>query len=72
MSLLRLGTLTGLLRWQEDERDMLIALHRLVQDQATEAALAEEQGDPEICLRRARAARSFLNTHPHQFSEIPA
>jgi protein arginine kinase len=72
VSLLRLGTLTGLLRWQEDERDMLIALHRLVQDQATEAALAEEQGDPEICLRRARAARSFLNTHPHQFSEIPA
>ena len=72
VSLLRLGTLTGLLRWQEDERDMLIALHRLVQDQATEAALAEEQGAPEICLRRARAARSFLNTHPHQFSEIPA
>ena len=57
---------------QEEEEDMLIALHRLAQDQATEAALAEELGDPQICLRRARAARDFLNNHPHQFSDIPA
>lgn len=70
ISLLRLGTLVRLITWEEDEREMLIALNQFCQEQATIAALAEEHGDPALCLRRASAAREFLNNHPHHFSDI--
>lgn len=69
VSLLRLGTLTGIVSWEEEEREILIALNQFGLSQACEAALAEEKGDPGLCLRRATAARDFLNTHPHQFSD---
>lgn len=71
-SLLRLGTLLGLLRWEADERSSLIDLHRFALAQATETAMAEEFGDPTIHLRRAQAARDFLSNHPHTFSDTPA
>lgn len=72
LSLLRLGTLQGLIHWQEGEQDMLVALHHFGQQQATLTAMAEEHGDPLLCIRRAAAAREFLDKHPHQFSETPA
>lgn len=68
-SLLRLGTLLKLICWQEEEHDILVALNNFVLDQATITALAEEKGDPSLCLRRATAARDFLNNHPHHFSD---
>ena len=72
ISLLRLGTLQGIICWAEGERDMLVALHHFALDQATLTALAEENGDPSLCIRRATAARDFLNNHPHHFSETTA
>lgn len=72
ISLLRLGTLQGLIRWDEPERDILIALNCFCLEQATITAMAEEHGDPQLCLKRAAAARDFLNTHPHHFSDTPA
>ncbi|MBQ9829522.1 MAG: hypothetical protein IJO38_04205 [Akkermansia sp.] len=69
VSLLRLGTLMGIVTWEEEEREILIALNQFGLDQACEAALAEETGDPQLCLRRATAAREFLNKHPHSFSD---
>ncbi len=69
ISLLRLGTLMGLLIWEEEEREILIALNRFGLTQACEAALAEEISDPQLCLRRAAAAREFLSKHPHHFSD---
>ena len=72
VSLLRLGTLLGFIRWQEAEADILVALHKMSQEQATASALAEEHGDPGISQRRAAAAREFLHLHPHQFPDIPA
>lgn len=69
ISLLRLGTLMGLLIWEEEEREILIALNRFGLSQACEAALAEEISDPQLCLRRAAAAREFLSKHPHHFSD---
>lgn len=72
VSLLRLGTLQGIIRWQENERDMLIALNHFCLEQATLTAQAEEKGDPLLCIRRAAAARLFLNNHPHQFSDTLA
>lgn len=69
VSLLRLGTLQGLITWEENERDMLIALNHFVLEQACLAAMAEEKGDPTLCLRRAASARDFLNKHPHNFSD---
>ena len=69
VSLLRLGTLQGLLRWEEDEHTILVELNRFGLEQATITALAEEHGDPGLCLRRASAARDFLNNHPHHFSD---
>ena len=69
VSLLRLGTLMGIVTWEEEEREILIALNQFGLDQACEAALAEEKGDPQLCLRRATAAREFLNKHPHSFSD---
>lgn len=70
-SLLRLGTLVKLIQWKEEERDILIALNQFSIEQATITAMAEEKGDPQLCLRRADAARDFLNQHPHQILEIP-
>lgn len=72
ISLLRLGTLMGIIKWQEEEREMLVSLHHFALAQATETALAEEYSDSSIHLRRAQAARDFLSTHPHQFSDTPA
>ncbi len=72
VSLLRLGSLQGVINWEEGEQDMLVALHHFALDQATLTALAEEKGDPSLCLRRAAAAREFLNNHPHHFSETNA
>lgn len=72
VSLLRLGTLLGLIHWDAPERETLTTLHRFALSQATETALAAEHGDPGIFLRRARATRDFLNNHPHRFSDIPA
>ena len=72
VSLLRLGTLLGLIRWQAAEPDILVALHQLAQEQATATALAEEHADPAIYQQRACAARNFLLNHPHPFSDIPA
>ncbi len=69
ISLLRLGTLMGLLIWEEEEREILIALNQFGLTQACEAALAEEISDPQLCLRRAAAAREFLSKHPHHFSD---
>ncbi len=69
VSLLRLGTLMGIITWDEEEREILIALNQFGLVQACEAALAEEKGDPQLCLRRATAAREFLNKHPHRFSD---
>ncbi|MBE6416258.1 MAG: hypothetical protein E7032_06950 [Akkermansiaceae bacterium] len=69
ISLLRLGTLMGLLIWEEEEREILIALNQFGLSQACEAALAEEISDPHLCLRRAAAAREFLSKHPHHFSD---
>lgn len=72
VSLLRLGTLMGLIQWESSERDSLTSLHRFALSQATDTALAEEYGDSSIFLRRAQAIREFLNNHPHRFSDIPA
>lgn len=72
VSLLRLGTLQGIIQWEEGESDMLVALNRFGLEQATITAQAEEHGDPELCIRRATAARDFLRQHPHQFSDILA
>lgn len=69
VSLLRLGTLQGLIKWEENEHDILIALNLFGLEQATLTAMAEENGDPELCLKRASAARDFLNNHPHHFSD---
>ena len=69
VSLLRLGTLQGLIKWEENEHDILIALNLFGLEQATLTAIAEENGDPELCLKRASAARDFLNNHPHYFSD---
>lgn len=71
ISLLRLGTLQGLIHWEENERDMLIALSSFCLDQATITAMAEEHGDPLLCLQRANATREFLINHPHTFSDTP-
>lgn len=71
VSLLRLGTLLRLITWQEDERDILIALNNFSVSQASAAAMAEEQGDPGLCLQRAVAARQFLSSHPHHISDNP-
>ena len=68
ISLLRLGTLMGILTWEEEERELLIELNQFGLAQACEAALAEENGDPRLCLHRATAAREFLHNHPHHFS----
>ena len=70
ISLLRLGTLQGIICWKEGEQEMLVKLHHFALDQATITAQAEEKGDPALCIRRAAAARDFLNNHPHYFSEI--
>ena len=72
LSLLRLGTLTGILQWQEEERDILVALNTLSVEQATQAALAEETGAPNLFQQRARIVREFLNNHPHHFSDTDA
>ncbi len=72
VSLLRLGTLQGLIHWDEPERNILIALNCFGLEQATLTAMAEEYGDPQLCLKRAAAARDFLNNHPHHFSDTPA
>lgn len=72
ISLLRLGTLMGIFTWEENERDMLIALNQFGMEQATATALAEEHTDPALCLKRAAAAHHFLNNHPHHFSDISA
>ena len=72
VSLLRLGTLQGLIRWDEDEQDILIALNNFGLEQATITAMAEEHGDPQLCLMRAASAREFLHNHPHHFSDTPA
>ncbi len=72
LSLLRLGTLMGILQWQEDEHDILVELNTLSVDQATQAALAEETGAPNLFQQRARIVRDFLNCHPHHFSDSEA
>lgn len=69
VSLLRLGTLLGLITWAEDEREILIELNQFGLAQACITAMAEEKCDPTLCLRRATATRDFLNKHPHQFSD---
>lgn len=72
ISLLRLATLLHLLQWEEEERDILIALNTLLVEQACSAAMAEETGDPHLCQTRARIVRDFLNNHPHHFSDTDA
>ncbi|MBO5684244.1 MAG: hypothetical protein J6R92_04785 [Akkermansia sp.] len=72
ISLLRLGTLVGIIQWEEGESDILIALNTLALEQACITAMAEENGEPNLFQQRARAARDFLNNHPHHFSESNA
>ena len=69
LSLLRLGTLLGILKWQDDEMTVLNALNTLAVEQACIAAMAEETAVPDLVQRRARIVREFLNKHPHHFSD---
>ncbi len=69
ISLLRLGTLLHIITWEEDERVMLIALNHFGLQQACHTALRSEKEDASLCLYRAAAARDFLNSHPHHFSD---
>lgn len=72
LSLLRLGTLLGIIRWEEEEESILIALNQFGLEQATVTAIAEEHGDSTLCIKRASEARVFLNNHPHQFADTLA
>lgn len=67
ISLLRLGTIIGIIDWQEDPCDIVTALNHFGMEQATITALAEEKGDAMLSQKRARAARVFLHNHPHTF-----
>ena len=69
ISLLRLGTLLGIIRWEEEEKDILIALNTLSEEQACLTGLAEDNGTPNLFQQRARTVREFLHNHPHYFSE---
>jgi protein-arginine kinase len=69
LSLLRLGTLLGFLKWEEEETAVLNALNNLSVEQACLAAMAEETAVPDLVQRRARIVREFLNNHPHHFSD---
>lgn len=67
ISLLRLGTMMGIIDWEEDPGEIVTALNHFGLEQATITAIAEENGDSFLCQKRAKAARTFLNNHPHTF-----
>jgi protein arginine kinase len=69
ISMLRLGTLLHIIIWEEDEQQMLMALNHFGLQQACITALAADNEDSTIHLQRASAAREFLKTHPHHFSD---
>lgn len=68
VSFLRLGTLLGVIRWEEDEQSMLIELQHFSLALATETALAEDTPGTDLNPARALSVRVFLDNHPHSFS----
>ena len=68
ISFLRLGTLLGVISWEEDEQSVLIELYHFSLAMATQTALAEDTPGSDLNTARALAARDFLDKHPHTFS----
>lgn len=70
-SLLRLGTLLHLIKWEEAEDAILVKLHHLNLAEAQQTALAADEDTPQLHVRRAQSVRNFLIQHPHQLLETP-
>lgn len=66
VSLLRLGTVLGLLRW--DEKDILAELGTLCLAAARAAADCTKEQEAALPALRAEAAKFFLRAHPHSIA----
>ena len=70
LSMLRLGTATGVMVWENiTPEESIEQLRRLDMEIALSSALTPENEEPALALRRAALTRTFLQEHPLHFSE---
>ncbi len=67
-SMLRLGTLLGIIQWESSVTDMINAMQCFLLQQTTRTALAEEEDSVKLSIERATAVRDFINNNPHKLS----